>query len=232
MTRKKKNGTNGITNENNNNGEYKLLREFKPKTINQSDYVRAVAETDIIICHGPAGTGKTAVAVGIACEYLVFGKINRIVITRPVIEVGNSIGFLPGTANDKLHPYLLPIMDEMSVYFSLYEVQKMVQNNIIEVAPLQFMRGRNFHHSFMILDEAQNATLPEIKMFLTRLGRGSKCIINGDLKQSDLEKYGKLGLLECIERLDNMKEVGIVGLTTEDIIRNPIISKVLAKLES
>jgi phosphate starvation-inducible PhoH-like protein len=244
MTKKRKINGNGTSNGNgyhNGNGNgygdltptYKLLREFKPKTKNQSGYIRAIAESDVIICSGPAGCGKTACAVGIACEHLVHGKVNRIVITRPVVEAGNrGIGFLPGTANEKLHPYLLPILDELSVYFSDYEVQKMIVQNVIEVAPLQYMRGRSFHKSFMILDESQNASLDEIKMFITRLGNNSKCVLNGDLRQSDLERNGTtLGMQTCIDRLTNVDRVSIVELGVEDIIRNPIISRILAKLE-
>lgn len=232
MTKKKhSNGSNG---NGHTNGEsiYKLLREFKPKTINQSDYVRSIIESDVIFCTGPAGTGKTAVAVGIACEHLVHGKISKIVITRPVVEAGRGIGYLPGTANEKLHPYLLPILDEMSVYFSEFEIQKLIHQNIIEVAPLEYMRGRNFHNSFMILDEGQNATFEQIKMFITRLGKNSKCIINGDLRQSDLERNGIIGLQVCVNKLQDIERVSINELTSEDIIRHPIISKILVKLES
>jgi phosphate starvation-inducible PhoH-like protein len=243
MTKKRKvntihNNGNGHNGNGNGNGyenlapTYKLLREFKPKTRNQSGYVRAIAESDVVICSGPAGTGKTAVAVGIACEHLVHGKVNRIVITRPVVEAGRGIGFLPGDANTKLHPYLLPILDEMSAYFADYEVQKMISQNIIEIAPLEFMRGRNFHKCFMILDESQNCTFEQIKMFITRVGNNSKCILNGDLRQSDLERNGDtLGMQICIDRLTNVDRVSIVELTVADIIRNPIISKILAKLE-
>ena len=245
MTKKRKvntihnNGNGNKYNNGNGNGNgygditptYKLLREFKPKTKGQAEYVRAIAESDVVICSGVAGTGKTAVAVGIGCAHLIYGKVNKIVITRPVVEAGNrSIGYLPGTANEKLHPYLLPILDEMSMYFTDYEIQKMIAQNIIEIAPLQYMRGRSFHKSFMILDESQNADISEIKMFVTRIGVGSKCVINGDLHQSDLDN-GKLGLQTCIDKLSCVDGVSIVELTTIDIIRNPIIGRILAKLE-
>lgn len=211
---------------------YKLLKEFKPKTVNQSNYVRAIAESDVILCTGPAGTGKTAVAVGIAVEHLVNGKINKLVITRPVVEAGRGIGFLPGTANEKLHPYLLPILDELGVYLSVPEIRKYMDHNLIEVAPLEYMRGRTFGSAFALLDEAQNATFDQLKMFITRLGRGSKCIINGDLRQSDLERNGKIGLQTVIEKLTDLPNVAIVELTTEDIVRNPIIAGILARLEA
>jgi phosphate starvation-inducible protein PhoH and related proteins len=230
MVKKKKlNGSNG--NDQNNNEEYKLLREFKPKTRNQSSYVRAIVESEVILCTGPAGTGKTAVAVGLACEHLVHGKIQKIVITRPVVEAGRGIGYLPGTANEKLHPYLLPILDEMSMYFDDFELQKLMHQNIIEIAPLEYMRGRNFHRSFMILDEGQNATYDQLKMFVTRIGNHSKCILNGDLSQSDLNGDGG-GLQEFVTKLVDIDGVSILELTHEDIIRNPIISKILTKLET
>lgn len=234
MTRKKKPTNSNNNNDNHNgNGEYKLLREFKPKTQNQHAYIRNIIESDIVLCSGPAGSGKTACAVGIATEHLVHGKVSKIVITRPVVEAGRGLGFLPGTAYDKLHPYLLPILDEMSMYFNEYEVQKMIHLNIIEVAPLEYLRGRNFHGAFMILDEAQNATIEQIKMFITRIGRDSKCIINGDLKQSDLERNGNpLGLKTCMEKLAGIKGLSISELDHTDIIRNPIISEILIKLES
>jgi len=234
MTKKKKvNGTNGSSNGHvNGESEYKLLREFKPKTRNQSDYVRAIAENDVVFCTGPAGTGKTAVAVGIGCEHLVHGKVNKIVITRPVVEAGRGIGYLPGTANEKLHPYLLPILDEMSMYFSSMELKKLMDNDIIEIAPLEYMRGRNFHRSFMILDEGQNATYDQLKMFVTRMGSNTKCLVNGDLKQSDLVEHGTTGLQIFVEKLADIEGVAIQELTNIDIVRNPIITKILEKLDS
>lgn len=230
MTKKRKNG-NGNSHNNNGEQEHKLLREFKPKTQNQSDYVRAIAENEVIFCTGPAGSGKTAVAVGLACQYLVFGKVKKIVITRPVVEAGRGIGFLPGDANQKLHPYLLPILDEMSTYFEAYELHRLMEHDLIEIAPLEYMRGRNFHRSFMILDEAQNATYDQLKMFVTRMGTDTKCLVNGDLKQSDLVKDGEVALQKFVDKLDDIEGVAIQQLTHIDIIRNPIISKILEKLE-
>jgi phosphate starvation-inducible PhoH-like protein len=234
MSRKSKNGNGVINNNHNHNGggEYKLLREFKPKTKNQHEYVRAIIESDIVFCTGPAGSGKTAVAVGLACEHLVHGKIQKIIITRPVVEAGRGIGYLPGTASEKLHPYLLPILDEMSMYFTDIELQKLMYTNIIEVAPLEYMRGRNFHQSFMILDEAQNATYDQLKMFVTRMGNNAKCIVNGDLGQSDLIKDGVTGLHVFVDKLRDIDGITIHKLTNEDIIRNPIISIILEKLKN
>jgi phosphate starvation-inducible PhoH-like protein len=225
---RKKNGNIAATPETTS----KLLKEFKPKTVNQANYVRAISESDVIICTGPAGTGKTAVAIGLAIEHLMNGKIAKIVLTRPVIEAGRGMGFLPGTASEKLHPYLLPMLDELEAYLSPPEIHKYMNLNLVEVAALEHMRGRNFHQSYMVLDEAQNATMKQIKMFITRMGRNSKCIINGDLRQSDLERFGKLDLELCLEKLDNVPRVSLVTLTSEDIVRNPLIADILDRLES
>ena len=127
-----------------------------------------MAESDVTICSGPAGSGKTAVAVGLACQYLSDEKIEKIIITRPVVESGKGLGYLPGTLNEKIHPYLVPIIEEMNLYLTPTAVESLTSSNVIEVCPLEYMRGRNFHNSFMILDEAQNATLEQIKMFINR----------------------------------------------------------------
>ena len=145
-------------------------RQLKAKTDNQFEYKRAIAESDITICTGPAGTGKTAVSVGLACEYLTSGKVEKIIITRPVVESGKGLGFLPGSFHDKIHPYLIPVIEEMNGYLGSESVKKLRAENIIEICPLEYMRGRNFHNAFIILDEAQNATFEQIKMFLTRMG--------------------------------------------------------------
>jgi|TARA_R100000808_G_scaffold2804_3_gene10558 phosphate starvation-inducible PhoH-like protein len=190
-----------------------------------------MAENDITICVGPAGSGKTAVAVGLACEYLLENKVDKIVITRPVVESGKGLGYLPGSFAEKIHPYLVPVLEEMGRYFNQEQIKTMRSEGIIEVCPLEYMRGRNFHRSFIILDEAQNATFEQIKMFITRTGRESKSVINGDLYQSDLP-YKMRGALErCIDSLDGVEGIGISELTGEDIIRNKLISTVLACLD-
>ena len=175
MTSRKKKSTR-------NNSRKKLF----PKTENQADYIRAIVESHISICGGPAGSGKTAVCVGLACEYLLDQKVNKIVVTRPVIESGNGLGYLPGAFDEKIRPYLVPIMEEMGAYLGKDALKTLRGSGAIEICPLEFMRGRNFHESFIILDEAQNATFEQIKMFITRIGRKSKAVINGDVKQSDL----------------------------------------------
>ena len=205
-------------------------KKLKPKSKNQEEYIRSIAESDVTFCTGPAGSGKTAVAVGLACEYLLEKKVEKIILTRPVVESGGrGLGFLPGTMNEKIQPWLVPIIEEMNLYLTKDTVNCFRSSNTIELCPLEYMRGRNFHNSFMILDEAQNATFDQIKMFITRIGRDSKATLNGDLDQTDLIQH-QSGLEYCIDKLDRLDGVGICTLGTEDIIRNTIISKILERL--
>ena len=206
-------------------------KKLRPKTKNQSEYIQSMVESDVTFCSGPAGSGKTAVSVGLACEYILQHKVDKIVITRPVIESGRGLGFLPGTLTDKVQPYLVPIIEEMKLYLGKETYNSMRATNTIEICPLEYMRGRNFHSSFMILDEAQNATFEQIKMFLTRIGIDSKAVINGDLNQTDLHgnEYG--GLNGCISKLSNLNGVAICKLDHSDIVRNNIISSILKRLE-
>ena len=225
MTRRKKESSG------NKQPPKKALRKvLKPKTKNQSDYIRAMSECDVTFCTGPAGSGKTAVAVGLACEYILTDRIEKIIITRPVVEAGRGLGYLPGTLTEKIMPYLVPTIEEMKLYLNndTFNMHK-AQNNI-ELCPLEYMRGRNFHNTFMILDEAQNATYEQIKMFLTRIGIGSKAVINGDVTQTDLNEYSDGGLADCMEKLTGLEGVAICRLTSEDIVRNKIISKIISRL--
>ena len=205
--------------------ERRPRKKLSPKSENQTSYIRDIAECDITFCHGPAGSGKTAIAVGLACEYLMDQKIEKIVVTRPVVESGGGLGYLPGTMEEKIQPYLVPIMEEMKLYLP----KAILESESVELCPLEYMRGRNFHHSFMILDEAQNATLEQIKMFVTRIGWGSKAVINGDLEQTDLGEA--TGLEGCLDKLEGLLGVGICELTDDDIVRNDIISKILRRLQ-
>ena len=213
-----------------NTGHTTRRKALKPKTKNQEDYIRAMSENDVTFCIGPAGTGKTAVAVGLACDYLLDKRIEKIVVTRPVIESGRGLGFLPGTFDEKIHPYLVPVLEEMTFRLNSNRVKSYREDGVIEVCPLEYMRGRNFHNSFMILDEAQNATFEQLKMFITRIGWDSKAIINGDIQQTDLPMSARGGLEEFIDKLDGVNGVGIAELTEKDIIRNDIISKILNAL--
>ena len=206
-------------------------KPLKPKTRNQTEYIRAMAESVVTLCFGPAGTGKTSVSVGLACEHLLAQKVKKIIITRPVVESGHGLGYLPGTFKDKIHPYLIPVLDEMKMYLTKTESAKFLTDDTIEIVPLEYMRGRNFHNSFIILDEAQNATFNQIKMFITRIGKNSKAVINGDLQQSDLSAHHGTGFYQVIEKLANTRDVSTIELTNEDIIRNPIIGAILNKLQ-
>ena len=206
-------------------------KTLRAKTRNQSTYIKCMEHSDITICDGPAGSGKTAVAVGLACQYLESGRVNKIVITRPIVESGKGLGYLPGNFQEKVHPYLIPILEEMNLYLSREKVEKYQDNGIIEICPLEYMRGRNFHQSFMILDEAQNATHEQMKMFATRMGRQSKCVINGDIDQSDLPNSRRGALERWLETLSDIDGVSVVELDFSDIIRNDIIAKILSVLE-
>lgn len=205
-------------------------KKLHPKTDNQGDYIRCMVESDVTFCSGPAGSGKTAVAVGLGCEYFLDKKVTKIIITRPVVESGRGLGYLPGSLTDKIQPYLVPVIEEMKLYLGPETYHSGRAINEIEMCPLEYMRGRNFHDSFMILDEAQNATYEQIKMFLTRIGSNSKAIINGDIDQTDLNETCEGGLSSCMDRLEGVEGVSICRLTSEDIVRNGIISKILAKL--
>jgi phosphate starvation-inducible PhoH-like protein len=214
----------------NNKPHAPLRKVLKPKTKNQSEYIRAMSEFDITFCTGPAGCGKTAVAVGLACEYLLTERISKIIITRPVVESGRGLGFLPGTLTEKILPYLIPIIEEMKLYLSNDTFNIYKNQNLIELCPLEYMRGRNFHDTFMILDEAQNATYEQIKMFLTRIGMNSKAVINGDITQTDLNAGADGGLDDCIARLSDIDDIGICELDSSDIVRNKIIAKIISRL--
>ena len=205
-------------------------KKLSPKTENQADYIRDMVESHITMCCGPAGSGKTAVCVGLACEYLLDQKVSKIVLTRPVVESGKGLGYLPGGLDEKIQPYLVPIIEEMHAYLGPEGLKNLKESGCIEICPLEFMRGRNFHESFIILDEAQNATLEQIKMFITRIGRRSKAVINGDLRQSDLPLRMRGGMEFCMDRLEDLNGVSICELDDNDIIRHPIISKVLGRL--
>ena len=204
----------------------KILR---PKTRNQEAYMQSINKSDVTFCSGPAGSGKTSVSVGMACEYLIEKKVDKIIITRPVVESGRGLGHLPGTLVEKINPYLIPILEEMNQYLTKNTVETYRSRDIIELCPLEYMRGRNFHNCFMILDEAQNATFEQIKMFITRIGKDSKAVINGDLRQSDLGKH-QGGLKTCMDKLVEVSGVGVCKLDYSDIVRSGIVSKILMTL--
>lgn len=206
--------------------------KLKPRTSNQIEYIRTVAENTITFCQGVAGSGKTHIAIGMALEHLLEDKVKKIIITRPVVESGEKIGYLPGTAEEKLHPYLLPILDEVCHFIPMSHYASLKLNNRIEIVPLGLMRGRNFHNSFIVADECQNASYDQLKMLLTRTGNNSRMVLTGDVSQSDLHRSQRGGFAELIRALDGVEGIGIAQLYNSDIVRNPIIGKILVRLES
>ena len=202
-----------------------------PRTINQKEYIRAVAENTVTFCQGVAGSGKTHIAIGMALEYLLDFKVEKIVITRPVVEAGEKLGFLPGTAEEKLHPYLLPLFDEINHFLSHSHRSALQQKRQIEIVPLGLMRGRSFHDSFIVADECQNASYDQLKMLLTRIGMRSKMVLTGDTEQSDLEHRRQGGFSTIMDRLQTTDNIGFSALEKVDILRNPIIADIVDKLQ-
>ncbi len=198
-----------------------------PRSERQKDYVRALRESDIIISAGPAGTGKTFLAVAIALTMLLEKKIERIILSRPAVEAGERLGFLPGDMRDKVDPYLRPLYDSLYDLLDFEKIQKKIEVGDIEIAPLAFMRGRTLKNSFAILDEAQNATDTQIKMFLTRIGENSKIVINGDPSQIDLPNKSLSGLHRSKKLLGHLKEISVVDFDHKDVVRHPLVSKIV-----
>lgn len=203
---------------------------LKPRSINQKDYIRTVAENTVSFCQGVPGSGKTHIAVGMALEYLLDFKVKKIVITRPVVEAGEKLGFLPGTAEEKLHPYLLPLFDEIDYFLKPQHFNKLKSSRQIEIVPLGLMRGRSFHEAFIVADECQNASYEQLKMLLTRIGIDSKMILTGDLEQSDLQENRRNGFYDIIQRLQGVHNIGFSHLEVSDIVRNPIIADMVDRL--
>ena len=198
-----------------------------PRSERQKDYVRALRESDIIISAGPAGTGKTFLAVAIALTMLLDKKIDRIILSRPAVEAGERLGFLPGDMREKVDPYLRPLYDSLYDLLDFEKIQKKIEVGDIEIAPLAFMRGRTLKNSFAILDEAQNATDTQIKMFLTRIGENSKIVINGDPSQIDLPNKSLSGLQRSKKILGHLKEISVVDFDPKDVVRHPLVSKIV-----
>jgi phosphate starvation-inducible PhoH-like protein len=205
--------------------------KLTPRSINQKEYIRTVAENTITFCQGVPGSGKTHIAVGMALEYLLDNKVKKVVITRPIVEAGEKLGFLPGTAEEKLHPYLLPLFDEINYFLSSQHRTKLQSNNQIEIVPLGLMRGRSFHNAFIVADECQNASYDQLKMLLTRIGMESKMILTGDIEQSDLEYRKQGGFETTIEKLQDVNRIGFSSLEAIDIVRNPIIADIIYRLK-
>tara|TARA_Y100001963_G_scaffold45011_2_gene63370 strand:+ start:19089 stop:19751 length:663 start_codon:yes stop_codon:yes gene_type:complete len=206
------------------------VKHVEAQTDNQKEYIRAIIENDIIFCSGPSGSGKSFIAAGIAAEHLHRGDVEQIIITRPLVCTGKDIGSLPGELGEKIAPYLLPMKENLKFFLGQSFYGYYDNEGQIHYKPLEIMRGSTFHNSYMILDEAQNCTVDQIKMFITRMGKNSKVLINGDINQNDLR--GRSGLDFCMSRLSNVERVGVCELGYEDIQRNDIIGRVLSALEN
>jgi len=202
-----------------------------PKGLTQKRYVEAIRRSEIVFGIGPAGTGKTYLAVAMAVSFLMRGEVNRLVLVRPAVEAGEKLGFLPGDLVEKVNPYLRPLYDALYDMLSFDRVVKLFQKGVIEVAPLAFMRGRTLNDSFIILDEAQNTTTEQMKMFLTRIGQGSRAVITGDVTQIDLPDTKKSGLLEAMEILEGIEGITFVYFTKKDVVRHPIVQKIIDAYE-
>ena len=198
-----------------------------PRSEKQKNYIRALRESDIVISAGPAGTGKTFLAVAVALTMLLDKKIERIILSRPAVEAGERLGFLPGDMREKVDPYLRPLYDSLYDLLDFEKIQKKIEVGDIEIAPLAFMRGRTLKNSFAILDEAQNATDTQIKMFLTRIGENSKIVINGDPSQIDLPNKTMSGLNRSKKLLGHLKEISVVDFDHIDVVRHPLVSKIV-----
>ena len=203
------------------------LKTIYPKTKNQEIFLKEMRSKDIVFAVGPAGTGKTYLAVAYAVSLFVEGKINRLILSRPAVEAGERLGFLPGDMKEKIDPYLRPLYDALYEMMPGEEIDRKIVNNLIEIAPLAFMRGRTLNKSFIILDEAQNTLSTQMKMFLTRLGQNSKMVITGDLSQKDLPDNSKSGMQDAMEKLEKVKDIGFVHLNSSDVCRHTLVEKII-----
>ena len=197
------------------------------RTKKQKEYVKALKTNQIVMSLGPAGTGKTYLAVAMALTMLLEKKVERIILSRPAVEAGEKLGFLPGDMKDKIDPYLRPLYDSLYDLFDYNKIQKKIESGEIEIAPLAFMRGRTLKNSFAILDEAQNATETQIKMFLTRIGENSKLVVNGDPSQIDLPNKNQSGLVKSQEILKGIKEISVIKFNHQDVMRHPLVTKIV-----
>ena len=206
------------------------VKYVKPMTEGQEDYIACMAEEPITLCYGVAGTGKTTVAVMLACQYLCEKKIEKILITRPIVATSVKVlGAMPGDLGQKFDPYLMPIYEQLNKYFGPMKAKKLLDEKVIEACPLELLRGRTFDKTFITVDEAQNCTFEQLQMVLTRIGKDSKLVINGDFEQSDL-KYEQGAFEDCVDLLEDVPGVGVIELTEDDIVRSPLIKGILKAL--
>ena len=222
---------NNINNNSNIQSLDQLIKTPKKSVIarseKQAQYIKALKENDVVMALGPAGTGKSFLAVSVAITMLMEKKVERVILSRPAVEAGEKLGFLPGDMKDKVDPYLRPLYDALYDLFGFEKIQKKIDSGIIEIAPLAFMRGRTLKNSFAILDEAQNATSTQIKMFLTRIGENSKLVVNGDPSQIDLINKSHSGLIKSKNILRKIKEIKTIEFDHKDVVRHPLVSKII-----
>ena len=202
-------------------------RSVIPRSKKQKEYVRSLKTNQIVMSLGPAGTGKTYLAVAVALSMLLEKKVERIILSRPAVEAGEKLGFLPGDMKDKIDPYLRPLYDSLHDLLDYDKIQRKIESGVIEIAPLAFMRGRTIKNSFAILDEAQNATEIQIKMFLTRIGENSKLVVNGDPSQIDLPNKNQSGLVKSQSILKDIKEISVINFDHQDVVRHPLVTKIV-----
>lgn len=206
-------------------------KAITPRSIGQKEYIESIRKNDLVFGIGPAGTGKTYLAVAVAVAALMKKQYRRLILARPAVEAGERLGFLPGTMQEKVDPYLRPLYDALYDMLDVEQVDRMIENDEIEIAPLAFMRGRTLHNSFVILDEAQNCTTMQMKMCLTRLGLDSKMVVTGDITQIDLPNGQESGLLDAMRILENVEGINVHYLTEADVVRHPIVKKVIKAYE-
>src|SRR5438067_2716251 len=206
-------------------------RTLQPKSLNQRRYLEAIERTDMVFGIGPAGTGKTYLAVAMAISALVSKQVSRIVLARPAVEAGERLGFLPGTLQEKVDPYLRPLYDALYDLLEAEKVDRFLEKNVIEIAPIAFMRGRTLNDSFIILDEAQNTTSEQMKMFLTRMGFNSKCVVTGDITQIDLPNSRRSGLVEAADILRNVNGISFVYFDQSDVVRHHLVQRIINAYE-
>ena len=204
---------------------------IRPKTLGQKEYVDAIEQNTIVFGIGPAGTGKTYLAMAKAVQALQAKEVNRIILTRPAIEAGERLGFLPGTLNDKIDPYLRPLYDALHEMLGVDAYQRLLERGAVEVAPLAYMRGRTLNDAFIILDEAQNTTSEQMKMFLTRMGVGSKVVVTGDVTQVDLPEKTRSGLVDALHILKGIDGIAQVYLTEKDVVRHRLVQQIVKAYE-
>lgn len=209
-----------------------VKRMVQPRSINQRRYVEAIEQHDMVFGLGPAGTGKTYLAVAMGVSALLAKKVSRIILVRPAVEAGERLGFLPGSLQEKVDPYLRPLYDALYDLLDPPKVDKMLETNVIEVAPLAFMRGRTLNDAFVIMDEAQNTTTEQMKMFVTRLGNNSKAVITGDLSQTDLPNPKRSGLLEALHVLDGVEGIRFCHFEDVDVVRHHLVQRIVRAYDS